>query len=273
MKQSSFFILFLISIFIYGCHKPETPEPVDPTPEGYTLVWSDEFQYNGLPDETKWSYDSGGSGWGNNEDQYYTKANLKNSEVRDGYLYITAIKEDFEGKKYTSARVVTRTKGDWLYGRIEVRAKLPEGKGMWPAIWMLPTDWEYGGWPDSGEIDIMENLGYLPNWITSTFQTQKYTYLNATHKMSLLYIPDCYTEFHTYILDWEPDECRVYVDAKLYHTFINDGSGFQVWPFDKRFHLILNVAVGGTFGGAQGIDDSIFPQSMVVDYVRVYQKK
>lgn len=273
MTKSIAFILFLVSFLFSGCHKPNDPEPVDLVPEGYSLMWSDEFNYTGLPDESKWSYDVGGSGWGNNEDQFYTNARLKNSEVKDGYLHLKAIKEDYEGKKYTSARLVTRTKGDWLYGRIEVSAKLPEGRGMWPAIWMLPTDWEYGGWPDSGEIDIMENLGYLPNWIVATFQTQAYTYIQLTHKSQMINIPDCYSEFHTYILEWEPNECRVYVDSKLYNTFKNNGAGFETWPFDKRFHLILNVAVGGTFGGAQGIDDSIFPQSMVVDYVRVYQKK
>ena len=135
-----------------------------PTSSEYKLVWSDEFNYSGLPDSKKWSYDTSGnaSGWGNNEAQYYTNAQLKNAEVKDGCLHINAIKEDFEGKKYTSARLVTKSKGDWLYGKVEVRAKLPEGRGMWPAIWMLPTDWSYGGWPASGEIDIMENVGYDP---------------------------------------------------------------------------------------------------------------
>ena len=263
----------LILLLISGCRKSESPEPVIPVPEGYALKWNDEFSSNGLPDQTKWSYDTGGSGWGNDEAQYYTNGQLRNSEVKNGFLYIHAIKEDFGGKNYTSARLVTRSKGDWLYGRIEVRAKLPEGRGMWPAIWMLPTDWVYGGHPSSGEIDIMENLGHLPYFIVATVQTQIYKYSLGTHKSALISVTDCYSDFHNYILEWEPSELRFYVDSKLYHTFKNEGTGFQTWPFDQRFHLILNVAVGGTFGGVQGIDDSIFPQSMVVDYVRVYQKK
>ena len=275
MKQLHLFIAVLIALFLLACAKDNKPEPVDPEipPDDYQLVWSDEFNYDGLPDDSKWSYDVGGDGWGNSEAQYYTNARLQNSEVKAGYLYINAIKEDFEGKKYTSARLVTRTKGDWTYGRIEVRAKLPEGIGMWPAIWMMPTDRTYGGWPVSGEIDIMENLGYLPYLIVATAQTQAYNHVQQTHKNAILAILDCYSEFHNYILEWEASEIRVYVDSKLYFTFKNQGTGFQVWPFDKRFHLLLNVAVGGTYGGAQGIDDHIFPQSMVVDYVRVYQKK
>ncbi len=272
MKQSFLFAPVLIALIFWGCSKNKKTDPPVPLDQ-YQLVWADEFDYTGLPDSTKWGYDVGGNGWGNNEDEYYTKARLKNAEVKDGYLYITAIKEDFEGKKYTSARLVTRTKGDWLYGKIEVRAKLPAGVGMWPAIWMLPLDWTYGGWPDSGEIDIMENLGYIPYYIVATVQTQTYSHVLGTQKTAITYIPDCYTQFHSYILEWEVNEMRVYVDSKLYLTFKNEGTGFAVWPFDKRFYLLLNVAVGGTYGGAQGIDDSIFPRSMVVDYVRVYQKK
>lgn len=275
MKQLLLFIAALSALFLLGCAKNNPPEPADPVipPDDYQLVWSDEFNYNGLPDASKWSYDVGGGGWGNSEAQYYTNALLQNAEVKGGYLHINAIKEDFEGKKYTSARLVTKTKGDWTYGRIEVRAKLPEGIGMWPAIWMLPTDWAYGGWPVSGEIDIMENLGFLPYLIVATAQTQTYNHVLETQKNAIIAILDCYSEFHNYILEWEASEIRVYVDSKLYFTFKNQGTGFQVWPFDKRFHLLLNIAVGGTFGGPQGIDDRISPQSMVVDYVRVYQKK
>ncbi|MDP2887726.1 MAG: glycoside hydrolase family 16 protein [Bacteroidota bacterium] len=275
MKQLLLFIAALSALFLLACAKNNPPEPPDPVkpPDDYQLVWSDEFNYDGLPDASKWSYDVGGGGWGNSEAQYYTNARLQNAEVKAGYLHINAIKEDFEGKKYTSARLVTKTKGDWTYGRIEVRAKLPEGIGMWPAIWMLPTDWTYGGWPVSGEIDIMENLGYLPYFIVATAQTQTYNHVLETHKNAIIAILDCYSEFHNYILEWEASEIRVYVDSKLYFTFKNQGTGFMAWPFDKRFHLLLNIAVGGTFGGPLGIDDRIFPQSMVIDYVRVYQKK
>lgn len=272
MKQF-FYISLLVVFFIGGCKDKTTEDTDSEIPTGYQLVWSDEFNYTGLPDESKWSYDVGGSGWGNNEAQYYTDSRLKNAEVKGGYLYINAIKEDFEGKKYTSARLVTRTKGDWLYGRIEVKAKLPDGVGMWPAIWMLPTDYAYGGGFTSGEIDIMENLGYIPYYIAATVQTKSYNAPLGTQKTAIINISDCYTEFHKYILEWETGEMRIYVDSQLYLTFKNDNTGFETWPFDKQFHLLLNIAVGGTYGGAQGIDDTIFPRTMVIDYVRVYQKK
>lgn len=283
MKKIFSISVLLCSLSVAGCAEDNKSEPIGTKPGtgtgtgtgDYELVWSDEFNYSGLPDGNKWSYDTDGnaSGWGNNESQYYTSARLKNSEVKNGFLSITAHKEDFEGKKYTSARLVTRGKGDWLYGKIEVRAKLPDGRGMWPAIWMLPTDWAYGGWPASGEIDIMENVGYDPYVIVGSAHTEAYNHVKGTHKNSKITIPDCYTEFHSYIVEWEANEYRVYVDDKLYFTFLNEKKGFTVWPFDKRFHLLLNVAVGGNWGGQKGIDDSVFPRTMVVDYVRVYQRK
>jgi beta-glucanase (GH16 family) len=237
------------------------------------LVWSDEFNYTGLPDNNKWSYDTAGNadGWGNKEAQYYTRARLSNAEVKDGFLYINALKENYRGFKYTSARLITKGKGDWLFGRMEIRAKLPDGRGMWPAIWMLPTDWAYGNWPASGEIDIMENVGFDPYVIVASAHTETYNHVIGTQKNNKITIADCYTNFHVYALEWEPNEYRVYIDDQLYFTFKNEGTGYKVWPFDKRFHLLLNVAVGGTWGGTKGIDDSIFPRSMVVDYVRVYQ--
>jgi len=237
------------------------------------MVWHDEFSYTGLPDDNKWSYDTvnNAGGWGNNEAEFYTKARLKNAEVKDGYLYINAIKESYKGFNYTSARLITKDKGDWLYGRIEVRAKLPDGRGLWPAIWMLPTDWAYGDWPASGEIDIMENVGYNPYVIVASAHTKTYNHLLGTQKSSTLSVPTCYSGFHVYALEWEENVCRIYVDDTLYFTFNNEGAGYKEWPFDKRFYLLLNVAVGGNWGGAMGIDDSVFPQTMVVDYVRVYQ--
>jgi len=271
MRQSILIVYVLGLLFFGGCSKNKNSNPIIPE-DSYRLVWSDEFDYSGLPDNSKWSYDIGGDGWGNKEAQYYTDSRLQNAEVKDGFLFINALQEDFEGKKYTSARLVTRSKGDWTYGRFEIRAKLPEGRGMWPAIWMLPTDREYGEGFNSGEIDIMENLGYIPYFIAGTIQTQSYNYNLNTHKQAIIPLLDCYNEFHVYKLEWDPQEIRIYVDSQLYSTFQNEGTGFKVWLFDKRFHLILNVAIGGTFGGANGIDDSIFPRSMVIDYVRVYQK-
>jgi len=257
-----------------GCVK-DNGKPVYPGDNNNdnSLVWSDEFDYTGLPDAGKWSYDVDGNswGWGNNELQYYTASRLENAEVKNGYLYITARKEEYNGFHYTSARLVTRQKGDWLYGRIEVKAKLPSGRGMWPAIWMLPTDWAYGDWPASGEIDIMENVGYDPYVIVASAHTDSYNHVDGTQKNSTITITDCYTNFRVYALEWDADEYRVYVDDTLYFTFRNEGTGYKEWPFNKKFHLLLNVAVGGNWGGAQGVDDTIFPRQMVVDYVRVYK--
>jgi beta-glucanase (GH16 family) len=270
------FGLLLSILTVSGCIKAKNSDPAPDKPNGVkTLVWFDEFDYTGLPDNNKWSYDTSGNsgGWGNNELQFYTKARLSNAEVKDGLLFINAIKEDYKGFKYTSARLISKLKGDWLYGRFEIKAKIPSGRGMWPAIWMLPTDWVYGGWPSSGEIDIMENVGYDPYWIVASAHTYSYNHVQGTQKNNKISIPDCYETFHVYALEWDATEYRVYVDDVLYFTFKNEGTGYKAWPFDKRFHLLLNVAVGGNWGGAQGIDDSIFPRSMVVDYVRVYQTK
>lgn len=242
---------------------------------GYELVWSDEFEYNGLPDEKKWSYDIGDGcpnvcGWGNNELEYYTEKRLENARVEEGQLIITAIKENFGSKNYTSARLVSREKGDWTYGRIEVRAKLPAGVGTWPAIWMLSTDWSYGGWPESGEIDIMEHVGYEPDSIYGTVHTKAYNHGIGTQRGGKIEITDCEEEFHVYAIEWTYNKIDFFVDDNKYFTFEKE-QGSEKWPFDKRFHLLLNLAVGGNWGGAKGVDESVFPQQMKVDYVRVYQ--
>ena len=240
-----------------------------------TLVWSDEFNYKGLPDSTKWGYDKGNGcpnncGWGNNELQYYTVKKLENARVDDGKLIIEAKKEDFDGMKYTSTRLVTKNKGDWKYGRFEIKAKLPAGKGMWPAIWMLPTKWAYGGWPHSGEIDIMENVGYLPDSVYGTVHTGAFNHVKGTQKTKGLLRTDLSKAFHVYSIEWTENEMQFFVDDEKYLT-INKGANTEEWPFDKEFHLLLNIAVGGNWGGKYGVDDSIFPQKMIVDYVRVFQ--
>lgn len=235
-----------------------------------TPAWSDEFNYNGLPDSTKWGYDIGGRGWGNNELQYYTNS-IRNAEVKNGVLAITARKEEKEGRHYTSARLITKHKGDFLYGRFEIRARLPAGKGTWPAIWMLPTDWEYGGWPNSGEIDIMEHVGYDPDNIHISTHSKAYYFKINTQKTATRRIRNATTQFHRYRVDWTPDSLKGYIDDELVFAFGNERKTYQEWPFDKRFHLLLNVAVGGDWGGAKGVDDNIFPAAMQVDYVRVYR--
>ncbi len=235
------------------------------------LVWNDEFNYTGLPATDKWGYDVGGGGWGNNELQYYTNARSENARVENGKLIIEARKEQYEGSDYTSARLVTRHKGDWLYGRVEAYAKLPSGTGTWPAIWMLPTNWVYGSWPKSGEIDIMEYVGYDPGVVHGSIHTEAYNHVLGTQKTATISVPDAETAFHLYALEWTPEKIDIYVDNNKYFTFDNEHHDYKTWPFDQAFHLILNIAVGGNWGGAQGVDPNIWPQKMYVDYVRVYQ--
>mgnify|MGYP003576810401 FL=1 len=235
------------------------------------LVWSDEFDYTGLPDSRKWGYDVGGHGWGNNELQYYTKERPENARVEEGHLIIEARREKMESRDYTSARLVTKNKGDWKYGRIEVKAKLPQGRGIWPAIWMLPTEWKYGDWPASGEIDIMEFVGYEPDRVHGTVHTQSFNHSIGTQKGSSLRFTDLATAFHIYAIEWHADKIDFYVDGERYFTFTNTNRGAADWPFDQAFHLILNIAVGGNWGGAQGVDPAVYPQKFLIDYVRVYQ--
>jgi beta-glucanase (GH16 family) len=236
----------------------------------YRLVWSDEFDYSGLPDADKWGYDIGGSGWGNGELQYYTNR-AENATVENGNLVITAVLESYEGNEYTSARLVTRNKGDWTYGRIEVRAKLPEGTGTWPAIWMLPTDWAYGNWPNSGEIDIMEHVGYDMGRVHQTIHTQAYNHTLGTQQGNNIVLADVNTAFHIYAINWTTERINCYIDDQLVFAFANEHAGSATWPFDKRFHLLLNIAIGGSWGGTEGVDNEIFPQAMEIDYVRVYE--
>lgn len=245
---------------------------------GWQMVWSDEFEYEGLPDTKKWSYDVGDGcpsicGWGNNEQEYYNKDSLKNARVENGHLIIEAHKERIGNSRYSSARLVSKNKGDWKYGKIEVRAKLPSGVGTWPAIWMLSTDWEYGGWPESGEIDIMEHVGYDRDTVVGTVHTKAYHHSIGTHQNGKIAKADFEEEFHTFAIEWYEDRIDFFTDGEQYFTFENEEKTFKEWPFDKRFHLILNLAVGGNWGGKMGVDENIWPQRMEVDYVRVYQNK
>lgn len=261
------FLIFLITFISWSCSRKVSDK--------YELVWSDEFEYNGLPDSAKWSYDTVGNswGWGNRELQYYTVEKTANAQVSDGTLKIKVQKEHVGNLNYTSARLITKYKGDWLYGKFEIRAKLPDGRGLWPAIWMLPTDWEYGGWPQSGEIDIMENVGFDPDTIVSSVHTASYNHKIGTQRNNKISVPDNRAKFHVYGIEWDENTVKGLIDNKVYFTFNKDANNPDVWPFDKRFHLLLNVAVGGDWGGLYGIDDAVFPATMEVDYVRVYQKK
>jgi beta-glucanase (GH16 family) len=241
----------------------------------YELVWSDEFDYQGQPDPNKWGYDTGGHGWGNNELQTYT--NDGNAWADGEKLIIEARAEEPGGREVTSARLVTRNKGDWLYGKIEVSAKLPGGRGSWPAIWMLPTDWNYNNtWPDSGEIDIMEHVGADLNRVHASIHTLAFHHSIGTNKGSgPRYIATATEEFHVYSIEWLPDRIHFFFDHELIYTYdpsnYTERPTYKHWPFDKRFHLLINIAWGGDWGGYRGVDDDALPVRMEIDYVRVYQ--
>lgn len=238
------------------------------------LVWQDEFDGNTL-DTTKWTAYVGNGcpelcGFGNNELQFYTDE-LANVSVSDGVLTISATQDSVGENPFSSAKLVTQNHADWQYGRIEVRAKVPEGKGNWPAIWMLPTENKYGGWPRSGEIDIMEHVGYNPEMVYGTVHTQAFNHMLGTQKGDSIRVKQLDQKFHLYAVDWSEEKIDFYLDDQLYHTFANTGGNSDEWPFDHPFYLILNVAVGGNWGGKYGIANDIFPNRMEIDYVRVYQ--
>lgn len=274
---------FLLLLVLAGCKSqnssPAAPVSTEssagtdssaPSASNTDPIWSDEFNYTGLPDSTKWNYEVGGHGWGNNELQYYTVGRPENARVENGILTIEARKEDFEGKKYTSARLVTKGKGDWTYGRIDVRAKLPKGLGTWPAIWMLGSTTPLK-WPEDGEIDIMEHVGYDQGKVHASVHTKKYYHSIGTQKTAQIMVPDCSENFHVYSLQWDKETITMLMDNQPYFTFKNEHTGKEAWPFDGPFHLLLNVAVGGNWGGAKGVDENIWPQKMEIDYVKVYK--
>ncbi len=255
-------ILFLSILFVFACNKEN---------KKWNLVWSDEFEYNGLPDSNKWTAEVGGHGWGNNELQFYTSGRMENARVENGMLTIEARKENWENRNYTSARLITKGKGDWQYGKIEVKAKLPKGKGTWPAIWMLASTTPLQ-WPDDGEIDIMEHVGFNQGTVHASVHTKKFNHVIGTQKTATVKADDCSENFHVYSVEWDKDSVKAAIDGKFYFSFANEKSGYDAWPFDNKMHLLLNIAVGGNWGGQQGVDETIWPQKMEIDYVRVYQQ-
>jgi len=249
------------------------PASVTTAPAVRKLVWSDEFDKAGLPDPAKWKYDVGGSGWGNNELQFYTDKRAENARVEDGKLIIEAKKQDFQNRKYTSARLLTAGKQSWKYGRIEAFAKLPKGRGTWPAIWMLGDNIGTAGWPRCGELDIMEHVGYDQGVVHGTVHTEAYNHVKGTQKGGKITVADVENKFHLYVIEWNDQQISFFVDDNRYYTVERSvlGGTEDKWPFDQPFFLILNLAVGGNWGGQKGVDESIWPQRMEVDYVRVYQ--
>jgi beta-glucanase (GH16 family) len=254
--------------------------PADQPKSNWTLVWSDEFNGgNGsAPDHSKWVIESGGNGWGNHELEYYTNR-VENIQVNDGQLFITARREgysDSEGvfRGYTSARIKTAGKFSQRYGRFEARIKIPQGQGMWPAFWMLGDDIDKVRWPDCGEIDIMENIGKEPGIIHGTIHGPGYSGEKAIgSSFSLAEGKKFADDFHIYAVEWETQVIRFYVDDHLYATRTpNELPVGAKWVFDHPFFIILNLAIGGDWPGAPDVHTK-FPQSMIVDYVRVYSAK
>lgn len=248
----------------------------------WRLVWSDEFEYTGRPDPAKWDYETGFLR--NGEAQYYT-SRLENARVEQGVLVVEARKERYhlDGPEasrttadYTAASVITKGKASWQYGRIEVRAKIPSGRGIWPAIWMLGTDIDQVDWPRCGEIDIMEYVGWMPDTIHGNLHNpariDKRIDPVRLHMQASITVPKPEAAFHVYALEWDASLIRIFYDDQPYLTCPNPGQGADTWPYDHPFYLLLNVAIGGTWGGERGIDDAIFPQRMEVDYVRVYER-
>tara|TARA_X000000950_G_scaffold206499_1_gene248420 strand:+ start:40 stop:888 length:849 start_codon:yes stop_codon:yes gene_type:complete len=269
-----------VCLFFIACSEEEVVsqnnEINDWEIEGWNIIWQDEFDQDSL-DLTKWSHETGGHGWGNNELQYYTDSD-SNSYVENGNLVLKAevvpqgIGSSRGLRYYSSARLRTYGKGDWKYGRIEVKAKVASGQGIWPAIWMLPTDWLFGGWPSSGEIDIMEHVGYDLGVVHGSVHTEAYNHKINTQRSSAKKITNVDTEFHVYSIIWDKDMISFFIDDVQYFLFENDQQGnYKTWPFDQRFHLLINIAVGGDWPGNPN-NSTNFPRTMLIDYVRVYEK-
>ena len=250
---------------------PASSPPPSTVPGGgpWTLVFADEFDTPGALDPAKWDYEIGHIR--NNELQYYTSRS-ENVRAEDGALVIEARREPYQGYGYTSASINTRRRFELLYGRVEVRAKLPTGNGTWPAIWMLGVAIDRLGWPACGEIDIMENVGFEPSRIHGTIHTADYNHVAGTSKGSSLEVAAPWQEFHVYAAEWYADRIELFVDGQRYFTFRNEGTGSRTWPFDQPHYLLINLAIGGTWGGQKGVDDSRFPHRYYVDYVRIYKQ-
>ncbi|MDZ4795008.1 MAG: glycoside hydrolase family 16 protein [Bacteroidota bacterium] len=272
MLQKNKILLVILSIGFIGfsCTEKDNIPTITTTVVPSDKVWSyettpvfeDNFTINGNPDQAKWGYDIGGSGWGNNELQYYTNRPV-NATALNGILKINAIKESFNGSAYTSARLLSKNKFSFKYGKIDVRAKVPAGLGTWPAIWMLGSNIDVVNWPSCGEIDIMEHRGSELNKIFGTLHYPGRSGGNPDGRT--ITIPTATTDFHNYIVEWTPNYIKFYVDTQLFFTFSNN----SLVPFNHNFFIILNVAMGGNFGGP--VDPAFTNASMEIDYVKVYK--
>ncbi len=289
MQINRIFIYFISLLLLFSCSKDKKAAVLL---KNYELVWADEFDYKGKPDSTKWNYELGFIR--NNEKQYYTDS-LKNARVENGHLIIEAHKEkilnidfnseDFNDKswlhyipkidtaQYTSASLTTKGLVEWVYGKIEVKAKLPRGVGQWPAIWMLGENKKEVGWPKCGEIDIMEHVGFNKDTIFGSIHSEAYNHIDRTQKTQGIFIDKPYDKFHVYAIEWTSEKIDFLLDGRVYLQILNEHKTSDEWPFDQNFCLKLNNAIGGMWGAQKGIDDTVFPQQMAIDYVRVYQLK
>jgi beta-glucanase (GH16 family) len=236
----------------------------------WRLIWGDEFEQTGAPDPAKWGYEHGRIR--NGEAQFYTTDRRENARVEGGQLVITARREPWEGAAITSASVVSEGKFTFKYGKLEIRAKIPTGRGAWPALWLLGANWRKVGWPRCGEIDLMENVGFDPDKVHFTVHTQAFNHTKNTGVGRAITVPRPYADFHAYGLIWTPGKIEFFFNGRKVHEFANDGQGEAHWPFDQPFHLLMNLAIGGAWGGQKGIDESILPLEYRIDYVRVWQK-
>ncbi|MFC5408201.1 family 16 glycosylhydrolase [Larkinella bovis] len=257
-------LIGILGALFCACKHTPDPEPA------YKLVWSDEFDYTGLPDSTRWTYETGTPR--NQEAQHYVAKRLANSRVENGHLIITALKDSFQVKPISSASVVTKGLADFLYGKIEVRAKMPVGKGAWPAIWTKGTNFDQVGWPACGEIDIMEWLGLLPEYVFGSLHKADASGKDAALISISPAMADLSDTFHTYTLEWDETQIRMFIDEYNYAIYkASDMTPAEWEQFKKPHYLLLNLAMGGTSGGT--IDESKFPFVYTIDYVRYYKKE
>lgn len=259
MKKCFLLVIILLPVIISCDNKKQDMKK---------LVWSDEFNYSGLPDPLKWNYEEGFIR--NREPQYYTRERAENARVDGAKLIITAIREDYNEAKYTSASINTKGLFEFNLGRVEVRAKLPEGINVWPAIWTLGTNIESAGWPLCGEIDIMEFWGTSPGSVSANVHTGDYNHTKGNGRGGKILVEKPWADFHIYAVEWYPDRMDFFFDDTMYYSCPKKGEGIGEWPFDATQYLLINLALTR---GKDGIDDSIFPTEYLIDYVRIYELK
>lgn len=239
----------------------------------FRLVWSDEFDYEGKPDPKIWDYEIGAHGFGNNEQQAYVD-HVDNAYVKNGMLHIAGMKKECDGKNFTSAKLTTYGKRNFQYGKFEFRAKMPAGKGTWPAIWMLPDGFREGmKWPECGEIDILEHIGRMQGRVHFSLHTKKYNHIKRTQYTTINQIDDVCDKFYTYAMIWKKNSIEFLMDGESVAKFERGRDGMDAseagWPFDQPFYLMINLALGGYWGGE--IDEESLPAELLIDYIRYYE--